>query len=310
MTIEQKNWFSAAFQVRGSVIPTVLPFVLVYAALGVLVSLLPQFDLPIDLPVFGILIPNVVFNLVLGLLLVFRTNTAYERFWEGRIVWGTLVISIRNLARHIQVEVSTPEAIDRDNKAAALRLLAVFAIATKLHLRKEAINSELGSLLTPPQVLRLQSVKNPPLEITCWISAYLQQQQESDCLRIDQLIAINSLIDKLVEASTGCERILHTPMPLAYAIHLKQLILIYCISLPFQLVQDLNWWTGLAVALISFTLLGIEAIGVEIENPFGQDSNDLPLDEICHNIMQNIEDIIQPNVSDSATIDLLERAVN
>ena len=306
MTITHKSWFGVAFQVRGSVIPTVFPFVLVYAVWGILVSLFHEFGLPL-LPVFSSLIPNVIFNLILGLLLVFRTNTAYERFWEGRIVWGTVVISIRNLARHIQVGVTAPEVIDQEKKAAVLRLLGAFAIATKLHLRKEPLDSQLEALLTPAQVLRLKTVKNAPLEITFLISDYLQQQQQRNCLSIEHLTAINTLLDKLVEALTGCERILNTPMPLAYAIHLKQLILFYCASLPFQLVKDLNWWTGLAVALVSFTLLGIEAIGIEIENPFGQDDNDLPLDEICNNILQNIEDFNQP---DALTIDVLERAVN
>jgi putative membrane protein len=94
----------------------------------------------------------------------------------------------------------------------------------------------------------------------------------------------------MVEALTSCERILNTPMPLAYAIHLKQLMLIYCISLPFQIVNKLTWWTGPSVALISFTLLGIEGIAIEIENPFGQDSNDLPLGDICTTLLQNLED--------------------
>jgi putative membrane protein len=81
-------------------------------------------------------------------------------------------------------------------------------------------------------------------------------------------------------------------MPLAYAIHLKQLLLIYCLLLPFQLVSNLGWWTGVIVALISFTLFGIEEIGIEIEDPFGHDKNDLPLDAICSTMLRNIEDLI------------------
>ncbi|HEY9637839.1 MAG TPA: bestrophin family ion channel [Coleofasciculaceae cyanobacterium] len=303
MTADKPNWFQVAFQLQGSVIPTVFPRVLMCGGLGVLVSLLHKLELPVSLPILGSIIPNVVFNLVLGLLLVFRTNTAYERFWEGRKSWGTLVVNVRNLARQIQVSVAVLEPMDQENKAAALRLLSAFAIATKLHLRQEPINTELEGLLAPLQVLKLKSVKTPPLEITLWLGDYLQQQQQRHCLSMDQLTAMNSLIDKLVEALTGCERIINTPMPLAYAIHLKQLMLLYCLSLPFQIVNELNWWTGFTVGLISFTLLGLEAIGIEIENPFGQDSNDLPLDEICTTILQNIEDFISPNSSDRSTIE-------
>jgi ion channel-forming bestrophin family protein len=101
----------------------------------------------------------------------------------------------------------------------------------------------------------------------------------------------------MVDMLGACERILRTPIPLAYAIHLKQLLLIYCVLLPFQIVEDLKWLTAPSMMLISFTLFGIEAIGVEIENPFGTDPNDLPLDTICATIQNNINDLtsIEPH---------------
>jgi putative membrane protein len=103
---------------------------------------------------------------------------------------------------------------------------------------------------------------------------------------------MNSSLDSMVEAFIGCERILKTPIPLAYAIYLKRLLLIYCLLLPFKIVQDLHWWTAVVVSIISFILLGIEQIGNEIENPFGYDPNDLPLDEICNTVIKNIDDLI------------------
>jgi putative membrane protein len=103
---------------------------------------------------------------------------------------------------------------------------------------------------------------------------------------------MKDLINSMIDVLGGCERILKTPIPLAYAIHLKQLLLLYCLALPFQMVNDLAWGTGPVVALISFTLFGIEEIGIEIENPFEHDTNDLPLDSICATMQRNINDLI------------------
>jgi putative membrane protein len=142
------------------------------------------------------------------------------------------------------------------------------------------------------QYINLKIINNPPLEVAFWISDYLQQQYKRNHINSYQLASMQKLLDMLVDNLGACERILKTPMPLAYAIHLKQLLLLYCFLLPFQIVGNLHWWTGLISALLSFTLLGIEAIGLEIENPFGYDENDLPLDAICKTMRLNIDDLI------------------
>jgi putative membrane protein len=99
-------------------------------------------------------------------------------------------------------------------------------------------------------------------------------------------------LNSMVDALGACERILMTPMPMAYALHLKQLLLLYCLSLPFQMVEGLGWMTGPIVGWLSFMLFGVEEIGIEIENPFGRDPNDLPLDNICNKMKHNIADLI------------------
>jgi putative membrane protein len=171
-------------------------------------------------------------------------------------------------------------------------LLVAFAVATKLHLRQQPVNQELEQLLPSSKFFKLKQMNNPPLEVAFWIGDYLQQQYQRDRLHIHQLIAMQELLNGMVDSLGGCERILKTPIPLAYMIHLRQLLLLYCLTLPFQFVSDLGWWTSLVVVLISFTLFGIEEIAVEIENPFGQDANDLPLDAICETMLRNVEDLM------------------
>ncbi len=287
MAIERQQWFQTAFQIKGSVIPSILGRTVLCGLFGVVISVLSYWGQPVAMPTLATLIPN----LVLGLLLVFRTNTAYERFWEGRKCWGTLINTVRNLARQIllAIVVSTPEA--RAQKIVVLRMLVAFCVATKLHLRQEAINEELSVLLPPEKYDILKKMHHPPLEIAFWIGDYLQQHDRSN-LNAYQLSAMHKLLDTMVDMLGACERILKTPMPMAYAIHLKQLLLLYCLSLPFQVVGSVGWLTGPVVILISFTLFGIEEIGIEIENPFGHDPNDLPLDAICATMLRNIEDLI------------------
>jgi putative membrane protein len=140
---------------------------------------------------------------------------------------------------------------------------------------------------------KLKSINNPPLEVIFWIADYLQKQYEKKSINSYQLTAMIKLLDILVDSLGGCERILRTPIPLAYAIHLKQLLVIYCLTLSFQLVDNFEWWTAFFVGLTSFTVFGIEEIGIEIENPFGHDANDLPLDQICKTMETNIEDLIK-----------------
>ncbi|MGJ5631301.1 bestrophin family protein [Nostoc sp. CALU 1950] len=294
MIAEKLKWVSTALQPKGSVMKAISKHILWCGAFGFLISLLYHFDKPVSQPILGSVIPSIV----LGLLLVFRTNTAYERFWEGRKCWGSIVNNVRNLARQIWVSVDEISPEDKDNKITTLNLLAAFAITTKLHLRGEVVNSELEELVPSTKYIKLKIMNNPPIEVAFWIGDYLQEQYKRNCINSYQLTSMQELLNNLVDNLGACERILKTPMPLAYAFHLKQLLILYCFLLPFQIVKELGWWTGLVSALVGFTVFGIEAIGLEIENPFGYDANDLPLDAICETMKRNIDDLITltPNV--------------
>ncbi|MBW4627593.1 MAG: hypothetical protein KME49_19335 [Brasilonema octagenarum HA4186-MV1] len=287
-TTARKLWLREIFRYQGSVIPGILQRCLFCAAFGIIISFLYFNKLPVFQPILGSVIPSIV----LALLLVFRTNTAYERFWEGRKLWGSTVNTIRNLAWQIWVAVDEVEPGDRERKINTLRLLSAFAISKKRFLRYEPASEELKPWVSPSQYKVLQNIQNMPLEITRWLGDYLQQEYKRGVLTNYQLATIHTLMNDLMDNLGGCERILKTPIPTAYVIHLNQLVLIYCLILPFQFVKDLGWWTGLFVGIVSFALFGIEEIGVEIENPFGYDYNDLPLDKICQSIQNNLEEFI------------------
>ena len=143
MVQKKPQWFETALQIKGSVIAAIYKRVLLCGTFGVLISLLYHLQVPVSQPILGTVIPSIV----LGLLLVFRTNTAYDRFWEGRKCWGAIVNTTRNLARQIWVSIDEKEPEDKNNKIDALNLLVAFGVATKLHLRGEPINSDLQELI-------------------------------------------------------------------------------------------------------------------------------------------------------------------
>ncbi|MFM7547269.1 MAG: bestrophin family protein [Synechococcales cyanobacterium] len=299
MITNNYQWFHVALQTTGSVVPKVFPRALLFGILGFLVSILHSVGVPVAMGRIEHIVPSIV----LGLLLVFRTNTAYERFWEGRKIWGTVVNTTRNLARKIWVFVTELKPGDRSQKIAVLRLLVAFSVAMKLHLRQESLNQEIEGLVSVQQYAKLQWVDHPALELAFWMNDYLHSQQIQGNLHPYEMVAITQLLNQLVDCLGACERILKTPIPLAYSIHLKQLLLLYCFFFPFQMVSNLGWLTGLFTTLTSFALLGIEEIGVEIENPFGRDANDLPLDGICEAMGRHVEDLISLSPSSCHWLD-------
>lgn len=297
---EKLNLFSLIFRLQSSVISTIIPWINLFSGYGFIISLLYYHRIHIPLPkIDGI--PNVVlsFNLILSLLLIFRTNTAYERFWEGRKLWGNLVNTVRNSTRGIWIVIKEREAADRGEKEAAMRLVVAFAIAMKLHLRRDPVNEELLPLMSSAEYSKLQNTNHPPLEIVFWIGEYLQYQYDCNLINVYQVSDLHNLLDELVNILGGCERILKTPMPLTYAMYLRQLLVLYCVILPIGLVSGLTWWTAPVMTFISFILFGLEEIGSELENPFGHDPNDLPLDVICNTIRRNVEDDIVAVTSNS-----------
>lgn len=285
----KRSWLGVALRVKGSVLPAVLPRSIMCGIVTAAIVLLAQQDIKLFIPLKDNLIPSIV----LGLLLVFRTNTAYDRFWEGRKCLGTIIISIRNLSRQIWVHQTANAPQDREKKRIILNLLSAIPYITKYHLRGEPMGPEVQLLLPDFRWQQLGQGGNAPLEVIFWVSDYLQTEYQLDHLNSNQLVSMTGMLDAIVGAIAGCERILKTPMPLAYAIHLKQLLLVYCLFLPFQTVKDLGWMAVPVVMIVSFTLLGIEEIGVEIENPFGTDANDLPLDSICNTVRGNVEDLMR-----------------
>ncbi len=195
MKTKRTNWFKLAFQLRGSVILVIYQRVIGFGLFSFIVSVLYYFKLPVSQPILGSIIPSIV----LGLLLVFRTNTAYERFWEGRRLWGNLVNDARNMAWQIGVMMNDIEAEDRAKRIAVMRLVAALLVACKLYLRSEPVNSELEELMSRSQYLQLKTINNPPLQIVSWIADYLQLKKILEKIRAKIPVKYQEFQPKLLE---------------------------------------------------------------------------------------------------------------
>jgi putative membrane protein len=218
---DDRAWFPTLWQIRGSVVPAILPRVLVCSGVAALVAALHQGGWsPVALPLAG-LIPSIV----LGLLLVFRTNTAYDRFWEGRKLWGTVTNESRNLARQIWWAIAAPDADAVATKVVAVRTVAAYAYALKAHLRQAPLDLDAEAYLPAAIAPTFATVQHRPLVLAAWLEQYLQTQVEQGHLDRYQRGLLTQSLNALVNSTGGCERILRTPMPYAYAIHLRQLLL-------------------------------------------------------------------------------------
>ncbi|APB34982.1 Putative membrane protein [Gloeomargarita lithophora Alchichica-D10] len=293
------GWLRSLVILRGSVLPRILPLIFLFGLYSALIVAAWQTHWPLPIGMLGELTGNVVCNLVLGLLLVFRTNSSYDRFWEGRKAWGDIVVNVRNLARTIQLCIPVQTAEQQQRRQKVLQMLPGFAVATKLHLRDMGENQELEPFFSPQELMQLRQSPNRPLQITLWIQDYLQQEFQQERIDTVRLLELNQFLNNIIQGLTACERIRQTPIPPAYLIYLRRLIVVYCLCLPVVLVPKLGWWTVPVVGIIGFILFGIEELGREIEDPFGFDPNDLPLDGICTMLVDNVMTISGIDVPDN-----------
>jgi putative membrane protein len=229
-------------------------------------------------------------GIVLGLFLVFRTNSAYDRWWEGRKLWGSMVNSTRNLG--LKLSAYLP-AGDLENRQYFSRMITNFADATKEHLRKGVDINELEAA-GPDFAERLQGVKHIPNQISAMLYERVNMLYRKEIISGFQLMTLDKELKDLIDVMGACERIKNTPIPYSYSMYIKKFIFIYIITLPFGFVTQTEYITIPIVVLTSYVIFSVELIAEEIEDPFGRDVNDLPTDELSYKIGNNLDEILLP----------------
>ncbi len=226
-------------------------------------------------------------GIVLGLFLVFRTNSAYERWWEGRKLWGGLVNSTRNFALKLNAYISPEEHEEREWFA---RMICNFVFAMKESLRSGAQLNLLD--LKNGELEELTNVRHKPNKIASLLYKKINALYIEKRLTGDHIINLDKELKDFIDIIGGCERIKNTPIPYSYTMYIKKFIFIYIITLPFGFVTTSGYMTVPIVVLISFVLLSVELIAEEIEDPFGKDVNDLPTDELAVKIKKDVHEIL------------------
>lgn len=253
---------------RGSVLPRILPRILLVTLFAAALVWIDKNY--IALPHTGAA-PFAVFGIALSLFLGFRNNAAYDRWWEGRKLWGLLIADMRTLAR--EVEIFLPEREDRHR---VLTLALGFIHAHRLNLRK-------------------LSARTAPAE---WLSAEDLATPHPPCTKLNQMSdvianaapdgfahrAFAQRMESMVRSQCGCERIATTPLPYVYSLLIFRTTYIYCGLIPFGLIETAGWLSPVFVAIIAYIFIGLAEVTEELAHPFGETVNGLPLDAMCRTI--------------------------
>lgn len=274
------KWLDHFFDVRGSLVREIAWRVSLCVAWSIGVVAFHKHVFPVAMPS----LLHTLMGVALGMLLVFRTSSSYDRFWEGRKLWGGIVNETRNLVRG----AATQFGQDKELLARLTRWTAAFAWAAKNGLRgSEGLGPQQHEL--PERAAReAAAAQHPALAVSEEMTACLREARDKGLISDIVMMGLDQNIQLLVDYLGGCERIRKTPMPFAYAVHLRRALVLYCFTLPFAMVEAFGWTTVADVLILAYTFFGIEEIGVEIEGPFGHDDNDLPLEDICETIHKNI----------------------
>lgn len=226
-------------------------------------------------------------SVVLGWLLVFRTNTSYARWWEARTLWGSLVNTCRNLAIKC-LELGHPNAHDRELLA---RSLVAFPKQLRDHLRGIPSFALTEKDLSESDVRNFHGPMATTHSLYRWLSGSIRDGKLRDC----EMRSIENDLVKLMDICGACERIARTPFIRSYRTFVRQCIVVILLTFPWGIANDFGWWTIPITVLTAYFMIGMEVVAEHVEEPFGLDEDDLDLDGLCNTIERSVESVLGPS---------------
>lgn len=309
---DRPSWIRLIFAVKGSGLNITGPRIAVVTSVAVVVTALDmQLRGRYDLKLFHLtLTPFSLIGVALGIFLSFRNSAAYDRFWEGRKLWGAMVNISRSLTRQVLTLIVPPtngeptgdyeheaaESLARFRRDVIYRLIA-YVHSLRHHLRGTDPLPELSELLPQDEIERLRGQRNIPLAQIQSLGKRFQWAWQQGWISDYHLPVLEGSLTEITSIQGACERIKNTPIPFAYTVFIHRIVAAYCLFLPMGIVGDIHYMTPLVVLLISYAFFGLDELGDEIEDPFGTDLNDLPLSAISRTIEINLRQLLdEPNV--------------
>jgi putative membrane protein len=293
-----KSWFKLIFHSYSKyVFKNLVPAQIFLAAYSFLVVYIIQDYLELQLA--STTAVHSLLGIVLGLFLVFRTNSAYDRWWEGRKMWGNLVNDSRNLTLKLHTHLKLDNLEERDFFS---RMISNFAFSLKEHLRRvpEYQDLEFGDINAEE---RYNEAPHKPNFVLTELFGRVNVLKEKNIIDGFQYLDIQQNLNGMVDSLGACERIRNTPIPYSYSMFMKKFVFLFLITLPFAFLGEFGYWSIALVILVTYILLGTELIAEEIEDPFGRDVNDLPTDLISDKIKNDVIAILHNEVPKLSELD-------
>jgi len=279
---KRTHWIKMLFIWKGSILSKVMPQLMIIFAFSIVVFFLhgKVYDIKVQLN-------PAIFTLIgvsLAIFLGFCNTASYDRYWEGRKLWGKLVIDTRSLTRQILTIVETNEQVTLEKKQEFVKMISAFSWALNYQLRGKTETDQLERLLSKDQVDYLKQCQFKPVIIMNMMGEWLNEMKNQKAMDSMVLTVLDDQLNHLSDIVGGCERILNTPVPFVYHVLLHRTVYIYCFLLPYGLVDAVGWMMPVLVLFISYTFISLDAVVDEIGEPFGEEANDLALNSICRTI--------------------------
>ncbi|MEH6834843.1 MULTISPECIES: bestrophin family protein [Falsihalocynthiibacter] len=292
---ESPSSFKLFFVMQGSVVPKIIDKILGIALLSVIVLALDQYVIP--LPHISIAAMG-IFGVALSLFLGFRNNAAYDRWWEARKLWGGMIADVRNLGRHMCVFVGKGE--DREH---ILSCAVAFAHLHRGFLRSVDVKSDIVGWIGEEKTTAMTAHKNPADAALRSIADKIGLLMRKDAISGFGQMTISQTLSSMALAQAGCERIFTTPLPFVYSLLVRRTTYLYCWLLPFALIEATGWFAPVFAAIVAYAFFGLQAVTNELELPFRNVQNGLPLDAMCRTIEISVSEALErsPPVALSAT---------